>query len=121
MQKQHRIIILSIILLLLECSVGSIGFTEDAKPGKATTVILIRHAERDNFFTLTHKGHERSKVLIDAVGGLDITAIYSPDLARDLDTAGGCITGEMLSHNGKQLPNPKSCFTSMFPKQSMLP
>jgi hypothetical protein len=85
-QKQHRIIILSIILLLLECSVGSIGFTADAKPGKATTVILIRHAERDNFFTLTHKGHERSKVLIDAIGGMGITAIYSPDLARDLDT-----------------------------------
>ena len=86
MQKQHRIIILSIILLLLEWSVGSVGFTADAKPGKATTVILIRHAERDNFFILTDKGHERAKALADAVGDMGIAAIYSPNLERNLDT-----------------------------------
>lgn len=49
-------------------------------------MILIRHAERDNFFILTDKGHERAKALIEAVGNMSIKAIYSPDLARDLDT-----------------------------------
>jgi len=86
--QQHRIIILPIILLLLGCSVGSIGFPQDAKSGTITTVILIRHAERDNFFILTDAGHERAKALIDAVGDMGIQTIYSPDLARDLDTVG---------------------------------
>lgn len=52
----------------------------------ATTVILIRHAERDNFFELTDQGRERARALVDAVGEMGITAILSPDLERNLDT-----------------------------------
>jgi hypothetical protein len=84
--QPHRTIILSIILLLLGCSAGCIGSTQGANFGTITTVILIRHAERDNFFILTDEGHERAKALIDAVGDLGIQAIYSPNLTRDLDT-----------------------------------
>ena len=86
MQLQHRLILLAAVILLAGYSVGRIGSTADAKSGTATTVILIRHAERDNFFILTDKGHERAKALIGATGNMGISAIYSPDLARDLDT-----------------------------------
>jgi hypothetical protein len=86
--QQLRIIILSIILLLSGYSVGCIGSIADTHSGTTTTVILIRHAERDNFFILTDKGHERAKALIDAVRNMGIQAIYSPDLVRDLDTVG---------------------------------
>jgi hypothetical protein len=86
MQQHHRLILLAIIILLVGCSVGCIGSTVNANSGKTTTVILIRHAERDNFFILTPKGHERAKALVDAVGDMGIAAIYSPNLERDLDT-----------------------------------
>lgn len=86
MKKENRLFILAIIILLLSCSVGGIGSKVDSKTGTTTTVILIRHAERDNFFSLTAQGHKRAKALVDAVGDMGITAIYSPDLERDLDT-----------------------------------
>jgi hypothetical protein len=84
--QQHRTISLSLILLLLGCSIGCIGSAPSAKSRIATTVILIRHAERDNFFILTEKGHERAKALVKSVGDMEIAAIYSPDLERNLDT-----------------------------------
>lgn len=83
---QHRFILLVTILLVLGCSAGHGGPTQGAKPGTITTVILIRHAERDNFFILTDKGLKRAKALIRAVGDMEISAIYSPDLERNLDT-----------------------------------
>ena len=58
----------------------------DSKALKSTTVILIRHAERDNLFVITDEGRERAKALVGAVGDMDIAVIYSPDLERNLDT-----------------------------------
>ena len=44
--------------------------------GSATVIeVVIRHAERDNFFILTDKGHKRAKALIDAVGDMGITIV----------------------------------------------
>lgn len=86
MKPKNRILILSIIIFLLGLSVDCIGSEADANSGKITTVILIRHAERDNFFILTDTGHARAKALIQAAGDMGISAIYSPDLARNLDT-----------------------------------
>ena len=51
--------------------------------------------ERDNFFILTAQGHEHAKALVDAVGHMGITAIYSPNLERCLDTV-----GPLASHLG---------------------
>ena len=82
----NRLFILAIIFLLLGFSVGYTGSKVHSKPGTTTTIILIRHAERDNFFTLTAQGHKRAKALVDAVKDMDISAIYSPNLERDLDT-----------------------------------
>jgi hypothetical protein len=80
-------IVLIFIILLCSYSVGCMGPEEDTKPGTSTTVILIRHVERDNFFIVTAAGHERARALVNAVSDMDITAIYSPDLERNLDTA----------------------------------
>ena len=66
--------------------ISGTGYAVEAKSGTITTVILIRHAERDNFFILTARGHERAKALVDAVGEMGVTALYSPDLERNLDT-----------------------------------
>ncbi len=86
MQQQNRLYIFGISIFLIVCSVAGIESPVDAKSGSTTTVILIRHAERDNFFILTARGHERAKALVDAVGDMGVTAIYSPDLERNLDT-----------------------------------
>ena len=86
MQKTNRFFILASILLLCGFWVGCSGTEERSKSATTTTVVLIRHAERDNFFTITAAGRERAKALINAVHDIDITAIYSPDLDRNLDT-----------------------------------
>jgi len=86
MQQENRLLILAIIFLLLGCSVGYTGSKVHSKPETTTTVILIRHAERDNFFNITAQGRERAKALVDAVKDMGITAIYSPNLERNLDT-----------------------------------
>ena len=80
------LIILAVIILLLGFLVGFIGSKGHGQPATITTVILIRHAERDNFFILTPQGHKRAKALVDAVSDMGITAIYSPNLERNLDT-----------------------------------
>ena len=86
MQQDSRLIIMVIMFLLLGCSVGYAGSNGAPKSETTTTVILIRHAERDNFFNITTQGRERAKALVDTVSNMGITAIYSPDLRRNLDT-----------------------------------
>ncbi len=86
MQQKNRLPILAIIFLILGCLFGNAGSEVPSKPGTTTTVILIRHAERDNFFNITAQGRERAKALVDAVKDMGVTAIYSPDLERNLDT-----------------------------------
>ena len=86
MQQTNRLIALALFLLLCGWLLGCTGTEKDEKTVTATTVILIRHAERDNFFIITDEGRERAEALVDAVQDMDITAIYSPDLERNLDT-----------------------------------
>ena len=58
-----------------------------SKPGTTTTVILTRHADRDEGDdNLNAKGHERVKALVDAVSDMGVTAIYSPNVERNLAT-----------------------------------
>jgi hypothetical protein len=55
--------------------------------GAETTVVLIRHAERTAITKeLTEAGQARARALPEAVADLDIAAIYSPDLPRNIDT-----------------------------------
>ena len=86
MQLDSRLVRMVIMFLLLGCSAGHAGSNGAPKSESTTTVILIRHAERDNFFKITTQGRERAKALIGTVSDMGITAIYSPDLERNLDT-----------------------------------
>jgi len=87
MQQDSPLVRMVIIFLLLVYSAGHAGSNEPPKSETTTTVILIRHAERDNLFNITAQGRERAKALVDIVSDMGITAIYSPDLERNLDTA----------------------------------
>ena len=77
---------MTFFIMLLVCGVNGKDSAADAESETTTTIILIRHAERDNFFILTTQGHVRAKALVDAVGDKGIAAIYSPNLERNLDT-----------------------------------
>ena len=58
-----------------------------SRPGTTTTVILTRHADTNpGSGELNETGRERARALVDAVGAMRITAIYSPNLERNLDT-----------------------------------
>jgi phosphohistidine phosphatase SixA len=70
---------------------GCAAYMSHSKPGTGTTIILTRHAEKTVITkVLTEKGKARAKALVEAVvkelGDKKITAIYSPDLVRNLDT-----------------------------------
>ena len=86
MKQQIRFFLMTFFIMLLVCGVNGKDAAADAESETTTTIILIRHAERDNFFILTDDGHKRAKALVDAVGDREIKAIYSPDLERNLDT-----------------------------------
>ena len=77
---------------LISCSSVS-EVPVQSRPGTTTTIILLRHAERikngDQDKTgsyLRPEGRVRAQRLVDAVGDMDVTAIYSPDLGRNLET-----------------------------------
>jgi len=66
---------------------GCVAEGVQSRPGTTTTVILTRHADTDpGVGVLNATGRERAQALVGAVGDLSVTAIYSPDLERNLDT-----------------------------------
>ncbi|NNL41322.1 MAG: hypothetical protein HKO79_02425 [Desulfobacterales bacterium] len=84
MKKRCIAFILGMVILCFFLSCMSSNM--HSKSGTTTTVILIRHADRDDKGSLTQKGHDRAEALVNTVGHRGITAIYSPDLERNLDT-----------------------------------
>ena len=86
MKALNRLIILCITTFLIGTLVGCTAKVH-SKSGTTTTIILTRHAERTAITkVLTDKGRARAEALVEAAGKLNITAIYSPDLVRNLDT-----------------------------------
>jgi hypothetical protein len=74
------------LFLVAGCAFGTLR----SKPGTTTTVILLRHADRSvGSDELNDKGRERAEALVGAVSGMGVTAIYSPDVKRNLDTRVG--------------------------------
>lgn len=68
---------------LTACSIEPVR----AEVTSETRIILVRHAERTTITkVLTEKGRARARDLVQAVADMNITAIYSPDLERNLDT-----------------------------------
>jgi phosphohistidine phosphatase SixA len=82
-----RLLVASITISLIGVMAGCATVTH-SKPGTSTTIILTRHGDRDALSTvLNDKGRLRAQALVKAVGHMKITAIYSPDLTRNRDTA----------------------------------
>jgi len=85
-----------------------------SRPGPTTTVIQTRHADPDpGFGQLNGTGRERARALVDAVGAMRITAIYSPNLARNLDTV-----RPLASHAGIEIT--RTAGVSLFAARSIV-
>ncbi len=93
--KLHQMMGYSTILfvsIIFGCSWAGPSSTEPlfSPSGTTTTIILVRHAERDdtrNDSALTPKGQQRAKDLVTALGDMGVTAIYSPNRGRNRETA----------------------------------
>ena len=86
MKRKSLSFILVIVFVFLCFSIGCISSNIHSKSGTTTTLILIRHADRNDMGRLTPEGLERARALVDAVGHKGVTAIYSPNIKRNLDT-----------------------------------
>lgn len=71
---------LILILLISACT------TPTVPKNAETTVIAVRHADRDGEY-LNSKGKARANALPEAVAEYQIDAIYAPDIARNIETA----------------------------------
>jgi broad specificity phosphatase PhoE len=60
-----------------------------SKPGTTTTIIMVRHAERDPGLDppLNAEGIARAQILADVLGQNGVTAIYTMDAIRNRETA----------------------------------
>ena len=72
--------------MFLIAALSACGPTMHSKTGTSTTVILIRHAEKDAKSNLSPEGHARARALVEAVGHMNVQEIYSPNLVRNIDT-----------------------------------
>lgn len=62
------------------------GFS--SREGTTTTIILTRHGDRDKLSNvLNKKGRLRADALVKAVSDFKVTAIYCPDITRNITTA----------------------------------
>jgi len=81
-------LLISIIALSLVSLLAGCATVLHSRNGETTTIILTRHGDRDTLSNnLNDKGRERAEALVMAVGNMNVTAIYCPDLKRNLDTA----------------------------------
>ena len=93
MRLKGRLNTFLLILIFISLSAGCAkdygsdpSYHSDA--GIAATIILTRHGDRDfgsNY--LNDTGYERAQALVREIGDMNITAIYCPDLVRNIDTA----------------------------------
>lgn len=92
--NSHRVrgfVILAVCGLLLtttSCDVFNLISFSNSPPGTTTTVILIRHAERDPGADppLNAEGQARAQVLKEVLSEHGVTAIFSPELIRNMQT-----------------------------------
>lgn len=88
MPKKLRLLALLLSLVILSTGVS----LADDEPAN-TTVILVRHAEknrsdpRDNDPRLTDEGHARAATLAHVLGEVDIDVVYATPYRRTRDTA----------------------------------
>ena len=83
-----RMLAAPFLVLAMALFVSACATKVQSPPGMTTTVIMLRHADRDVMAEeLNETGRLRAEALPAAVRDYDIAAIYSPDKLRNLDTA----------------------------------
>jgi phosphohistidine phosphatase SixA len=88
MLKVNQLLVLFAAGFLLSTLAGCAAQMSHSKPGTETTIILTRHAEKTAITDqLTEKGRARAQTLAKLLRDKKITAIFSPDITRNLDTA----------------------------------
>ncbi|MEW6250519.1 MAG: phosphoglycerate mutase family protein [Planctomycetota bacterium] len=87
MTRGTRWALLACVLSLSGCSPLS-TVPVQSRPGTTTTLILVRHAKRDEGLDppLNAEGRARASALADALRGNGVTAVYCPDLIRNRQT-----------------------------------
>ena len=84
--KSNKIILLFVTVVFLGV-LSACMTTMHSQPGTTTTVIMIRHADRNlTGSKLTERGIKNAQALVKELGHMNIAAIYSPDLVRNLET-----------------------------------
>ena len=79
-------------LCIVVCTVGCFGdlsgLADSSPTGTTTTIIIVRHAERDPGLDppLVEEGVRRADSLRDALTENGVTAIYTTDLLRNRET-----------------------------------
>jgi hypothetical protein len=78
---------LGLTLALLGCGFSTPSII--SKPGTTTTIVMVRHAERDPGYDppLNAEGSTRAQVLAQVLGQNGVTAIYASDFLRNRQTA----------------------------------
>jgi hypothetical protein len=91
MRRRIRIIGIALVAIVLQTACNTQLSTVPARsvPGTTTTIILVRHAERPEGLdpALNAEGRQRAAALADALDQNGVTAIYTPDLRRNRETA----------------------------------
>jgi len=84
---------LTVLLIMGVCATSSCTSLETddvlSPPGTTTTIIIVRHAERDEGFDppLNEEGLIRAEALADELEDAGVTAIFYPDFIRNRQTA----------------------------------
>ena len=93
MNQLFRTVCAVLLLVLTACNLVACNDIPTpniiSKPGTTTTIIMVRHAERDPGLDppLNTEGIARAQILADVLGQNGVTAIYTMDAIRNRETA----------------------------------
>ena len=84
---RSRCSMLAALLLLASCTPLTTA-PVNSQPGTTTTIVIVRHAERDEGLDppLNAEGEIRAQALADVLQHNGVTAIYCPDFIRNIQT-----------------------------------
>jgi hypothetical protein len=85
--RLHRFLMPMLAVILAGCSIATPNIT--STPGTTTTIIIVRHAERDPGLDppLNEEGRARAQILSEVLRQNGVNAIYTMDAIRNRETA----------------------------------
>lgn len=88
-RRLRLVAILAAAVCLTGCDVLNLISFSNSPPGTTTTLVLVRHAERDPGLDppLNAEGQNRAQILRDVLSERGVNAIFAPELIRNMQTA----------------------------------